>query len=41
MNDDCTSIPIYHGPSLAVEKSYVMDANFGSLAGARLPLGFC
>jgi ABC-type transport system substrate-binding protein len=36
IQDDCTAIPIYHGPSLAVEKAYVMDANFGSLAG----LGF-
>ena len=36
MQDDCTTINIYHGPALAVEKPYVMDANFGSLAG----LGF-
>jgi ABC-type transport system substrate-binding protein len=32
MADDCTSINVYHGPAMAVEKPYVMDANFGSLA---------
>jgi peptide/nickel transport system substrate-binding protein len=34
MQDDCTSINVYHGPALFVEKTYVMDAKFNSLAGA-------
>jgi peptide/nickel transport system substrate-binding protein len=33
LEDDCTIISIYHNPGLAVEKPYVMDAKFNSLAG--------
>lgn len=29
MQEDCTSINVYHGPALTTEKSYVTDANFG------------
>jgi peptide/nickel transport system substrate-binding protein len=33
MSDDCTTINIYHGPALYIEKPYVMNAGFATLTG--------